>query len=159
MNARLDAWWQARTFRERVFAVGLAVFLAALVYVLLVHTAQQARAQLGVSLSGLRTQAQRLERDAAEVRRLREAPPPAPSPTSLRVLVQAQIDAAGLAQGVRRIDAGGPAQVQAEFGALAFADWLTLVNTLQAQQVRLDTCRIEALSTPGLVSVNAVFVR
>jgi hypothetical protein len=41
---RRGAWWQARTFRERVFVVSLAVFLAALVYVLLVHTAQQARA-------------------------------------------------------------------------------------------------------------------
>ena len=50
-------------------------------------------------------------------------------------------------------------QVVAVFGAVAFADWLNWISTLKSQQVRLDTCRIEALSTPGLVSVTATLVR
>jgi general secretion pathway protein M len=46
------------------------------------------------------------------------------------------------------------------FGAVPFADWLNLVVGLKSQQVRLDTCRIEALATsPGLVSVTATLVR
>ena len=45
------------------------------------------------------------------------------------------------------------------FGAVAFADWLNWVASLTSQQVRLDACRIEALSTPGLVSVTATLVR
>ena len=58
-----------------------------------------------------------------------------------------------------RIDAPDANQVKVDFGALPFADWLAWVASLQAQQVRLDTCRIEALSTPGLVSVTATLVR
>jgi len=45
------------------------------------------------------------------------------------------------------------------FGAVGFADWLNWVAGLTSQQVRLDACRVEALSTPGLVSVTATLVR
>jgi type II secretory pathway component PulM len=58
-----------------------------------------------------------------------------------------------------RIDAQNADQVQVVFGSVAFADWLAWVATLQAQRIRLDTGRIEALSTPGLVSVTATLTR
>jgi type II secretory pathway component PulM len=58
-----------------------------------------------------------------------------------------------------RLDAKDADQVQVVFGSVAFADWLAWVATLQAQRIRLDTSRIEALSTPGLVSVTATFAR
>jgi general secretion pathway protein M len=45
------------------------------------------------------------------------------------------------------------------FGAVAFADWLDWIAGLESQQVRLEAGRIEALSTPGLVSVTATLVR
>ena len=45
------------------------------------------------------------------------------------------------------------------FGAVAFADWLNWIAALKSQHVRLDACRIEALSTPGLVSVTATLIR
>lgn len=45
------------------------------------------------------------------------------------------------------------------FGAVAFADWLNWVAGLKSQQIRLDACKIEALSTPGMVSVAATLLR
>mgnify|MGYP003704723109 CR=1 FL=1 len=45
------------------------------------------------------------------------------------------------------------------FGSVAFADWLTWVGGLQSQQIRLESSRIEALSTPGLVGITASFAR
>jgi len=58
-----------------------------------------------------------------------------------------------------RIDAPDANQVVVVFGAVAFADWLNWIAGLRSQHVRLDTCRIEALSTPGMVSVTATLVR
>ena len=58
-----------------------------------------------------------------------------------------------------RIDAPDANQVQVVFGSVAFADWLAWIASLQTQHIRLDSSRIEALSTPGLVGVTATFVR
>ncbi len=81
------------------------------------------------------------------------------SQTDLRMLVQAQAGAAGLVRALACIDAPDANQVQVVFGAIAFADWLNWVASLQSQQVRLDACRIEVLSMSGLVSVIATFIR
>lgn len=161
MKERLRNLWQSRAPRERVVIIALAAILGAALYLWLLQSAGRARLQLGSSVSALRAQAARLDRDADELQHLRAAPAVTLSQTDLRALVQAQAGAAGLSRGLLRNDALGANQVQVEveFGAVAFADWLALVAGLQAQQVRLDTCRIEALSTPGLVSVTATFAR
>jgi general secretion pathway protein M len=159
MNARLRKLWESRSPRDRVMIAVLAAVVLALLYLSLVRAAYQARAQLGGSVSELRAQSLRLDADANELVRARSAPA-APAPQSdLRTQVQAQAGAAGLAGALLRIDARDADQVQVVFGSVAFADWLAWVATLQAQRVRLDTGRIEALSTPGLVSVTATFAR
>lgn len=159
MRARLRKAWQSRAPRERVIIAVLAALVGAVLYVWLVQSAGLARAQLRPSVTTLRGQAARLERQALEYQRLRAAPAATVSKSDLRTLVQARIDGAGLARAVVRIDALDINQVKVVFGALPFADWLAWVASLQAQQVRLDTCRIEALSTPGLVSVSATLTR
>ena len=159
MNARLRNLWESRSPRDRVIIAVLAAVVGGLLYLWLVQSAYRARIQLGSSLSVLRTQAQRLEADANELARARAAPAlPAPQ-TDLRTQVQAQASAAGLASALLRIDARDANQVQAVFGSVAFADWLAWVAALQSQHIRLDTGRIEALTTPGLVSVTATFTR
>jgi type II secretory pathway component PulM len=60
---------------------------------------------------------------------------------------------------LQRIDARDADHVEVAFGSVPFADWLAWVASLQAQRIRLDTSRIEALKTPGLVSVTATFAR
>jgi type II secretory pathway component PulM len=98
-----------------------------------------------------------LDQQAAEHQRLRSAPAPAASAADLRGVVQGRADAARLA--LTRIDAPDAEHVRVTLGAVAFADWLALVIALQAQHVRLEAARLEALAAPGLVSVNATFAR
>jgi type II secretory pathway component PulM len=159
MKAQLRKLWEARSPRERIVIAVLAALVGALVYVALVQSAYRARSRLNGSISALRIQAQRLESDANELARLRTAPA-APAPQSdLRTQIQALASSAGLAHALLRIDARNADEAQAVFGSIAFADWLSWVATLQAQKVRVDAGRIEALSTPGLVSVTATFAR
>jgi general secretion pathway protein M len=159
MKARLRKLWESRSPRDRVMIAVLAAVVGAALYLSLVQLAYRARSQLGSSVSVLRAQTLRLDSDANELARARAAPvAPAPQ-TDLRTQVQAQAGAAGLARALLRIDARDADQVQVVFGSVVFADWLALVATLQAQHIRLDTCRIEALTTPGLVSITATFAR
>ncbi len=159
MRAQLRTLWESRAPRERMVVAALAVVLGAALYLWLVQSADRARVQLRTTVTTLRAQATRLEQQAVELERLRVAPATPASQTDLRTLVQAQAGAAGLARALARIDAPDANQVQVVFGAIAFADWLNWVASLQSQQVRLDACRIEALSMPGLVSVTATFIR
>ena len=159
MRDRLRRLWESRAPRERAVVATLAVIFGAALYVWLVHSADRARVQLRTTVTTLRAQATRLERQAAEYDRLRAAPAPPASQTDLRSLVQAQGGAAGLSRALVRVDVPNANEVQVVFGAVAFADWLTWVASLQSQHVRLDACRIEALSTPGLVSVTATVIR
>jgi general secretion pathway protein M len=159
MNAKLRGLWRSRAPRERVVIGVLAVLAGAASYVWLVQSADQAHTRLRASVPALRAQAARLEQQASELERLRATPPASASKTDLRTLVQAQAGAAGLSRALVRIDAPDADQVVVVFGAVAFADWLNWVASLKSQQVRLDACRVEALSTPGLVSVTATLVR
>ena len=159
MRTRLRKAWESRAPRERAIIAALAVMLGAALYVWLVQSGGPARVQLRESVTMFRAQAARLDQQALEYGRLRAAPAATASPTDLRALVQARVGDAGLTRALLRIDAADANQVKVVFGALAFADWLAWVASLQAQQVLLDACRIEALSTPGHVSVTATFTR
>jgi len=159
MKAQMHKAWQSRAPRERAFVAVLAVLLGVALYAWLLQSATRARAQLRTSVAMLQTQATGVEQQAAEFERLRAAPAIAASKTDLRTLVQAQAGAAGLARALGRIDAQNADQVVVAFGAVAFADWLGWIAGLQAQHIRLEACRIEALATPGLVSVTATLVR
>jgi general secretion pathway protein M len=159
MRAQLRKIWESRSPRDRVLIAILAAVVAAVLYSWLAQSAQRARTQLGASLSVVRAQAIRLDLDAAELARVRAMPVPPAAQTDLRTLIQARADAAGLARALVRIDAPDANQVQVVFGAVAFAEWLAWVASLQAERIRLDTGRIEALSTPGMVGVTATFTR
>jgi general secretion pathway protein M len=159
MKARLRKLWESRSPRDRAVISVLAVVLSVAGYAALVLSAERARTQLRASVTTLRSQAARVEQQAAELGRLRNAPTVSASPTDLRTLVQTLAGDAGLSRSLVRVDAPDPDQVVVVFGAVAFADWLAWINTLKAQQVRLDTCRIEAMSTPGLVGITATLVR
>jgi general secretion pathway protein M len=159
MRARLRKIWEARSPRDRVLIAILAAVVATVLYFWLMQSAQRARTQLGASLSDLRAQAIRLDLDATELARVRAMPVPPEAQTDLRTLVQARAETAGLARALVRIDAPEANQVQVVFGAVAFTEWLAWVASLQAERIRLDTGRIEALSTSGMVGVTATFTR
>jgi general secretion pathway protein M len=159
MRARLRKIWESRSPRDRALIAILAAVVAAVLYLWLMQSANRARTQLDASVSVLRAQAIRLDLDATELARVRAMPVSPAAQTELRALIQARADAAGLARALVRIDAPDANQVQVVFGAVAFADWLAWAASLQAEHIRLDTGRIEALSTPGMVGVTATFAR
>ena len=160
MRAALRRAWASRAPRERLVIAALAAVLGAASYLLVVHSAERARAQLAASAAALRTQAALLEQQAAEHERLLRATSATPAaPADLRALVQARVDAARLSGALTRIDAPDADHVQIAFGAVSFAEWLGWVAALQAQHVRLEAARIEALAAPGLVSVSASLAR
>ena len=159
MRARLRKLWESRSPRDRVLIAILAAVVAAMLYLWLAQSAQRARTQLDASLSVLRAQSIRLDLDATELERVRAMPLPPAAQTDLRTLIQSRAEAAGLARALIRIDAADANQVQVVFGAVAFAEWLAWAASLQAERIRLDTGRIEALSTPGMVGITATFTR
>jgi general secretion pathway protein M len=159
MKARLLKLWESRSPRDRVVIAILAAVVGVALYLWLAQSAYRARAQLGTSLTVLRAQAARLNLDAAELERVRAIPAPPAAQTDLRTLVQARVETAGLARALLRIDAPEANQVQVVFGAVAFTEWLAWVASLQGEHIRLDTGRLEALSTPGMVGVTATFTR
>jgi general secretion pathway protein M len=159
MKAKLQTFWKSRAPKERAALIALVMVVAALLYWWLIQSATHARSQLKISVPQLKAQAVRVEQQAAEYERLRNAPAPTASQTDLRQLVQTQIDAAGLSRSLIRIDAKEANQVQVVFGDAPFSNWLIWVENLVSQRVRLDTSRIEATSTLGLVNVTATVTR
>lgn len=159
MRAQLRKVWESRAPRDRTIIVILTVIVGAVLYWWLVQSGGYAHTQLRASVMKLRAQATRLEQQAGELERLRATPVPPASQTDLRTLVQAQAGAAGLSRELVKIDAPDANQVIVVFGAVAFADWLNWIASLKSQQIRLDTCKIEALSTPGMIGVTATLLR
>lgn len=154
------AAWESRDARERTILIVIAGLIALVAVVWVFGTAQRARSVLrSVTVPELRERAGIFEREAAEYERLRAAPKVAPSKTELRGMVQAQAGAAGLSRAVQSVDAIDPDHVKVVLGGAGFSDWLALAVNLEAQQVRVESCRIEALSAPGLVNVTAVLAR
>lgn len=159
LETQLRKTWESRAPRERAVIAILAVVLGVALTVWLVQSAAQARVQLRASVTTLRAQAERVDRQALEIGRLRAAPAVTASVSDIRTLVQTQAGAAGLARALVRIDTPDADQAIVVFGAVAFADWLHWVAGLKSQHIRLANCRIEALATPGQVSVTATLVR
>lgn len=159
MSLSLRKAWHSRAPRERAVLAALAAALCVVLYAWLLLAAGTARGQLQASVGSLRAQAARLDQQALELGRLRALPAATASAGDLRALVQSRIGESGLSQALSRIEAPDPGHVTVVFGTVAFADWLAWVASLQAQRVRLESSRIEALAAPGQVSVAATFTR
>ncbi len=160
MNRRaITQWWQSRTARERAIVLAAAVFIAVVLYWLFLSSADQARARLRTRVAALRVQAVQLERAASEIEALKTESAKAASPADLRAVVQEQASAAGISSTLGRVEAPSEGELRVSFGAVGFAQWLAWISSLESRHVLLESCRIEALSSPGLVSVTATLSR
>lgn len=159
MKTSLHELLKSRPLPERVALVVVSAILGALLYLWLLKSASLARSQLRSNIPLLKAQAARFEQEAVEYSRLRNAPPATVSKTDIRLLIQAQVEAAGLSQTLKHVDATDANQAQVTFENVPFAAWLVWIGSLQAQHIHLDTCRIEASSQAGLVKVTATLVR
>lgn len=154
----LAAAWQARTPSERTVLAALGVVVAVLLYVVAVGALDARRQKLDERVTALSAQAAALERDALEIERLRGAAR-APAGGDLRAAIETEARATGIARSVARLEDKAADTVEAALQSVAFGDWLAWVSALQRQNVRVETCRIEALPPPGLVNVAVTFVR
>ena len=160
MIPRWQTFWRERGQREKQLLVILAVFILFAAYAWLVMAALKARSDLSISLLQLRSQLAHLEKDASEINALRQRPATKTGIVDLKALAQSQAGAAGLTRSLQRADSASVNQIQVSFAAAAFSDWLVWLKGMQAQQLRLESCRLESLSsTPGLVSVTASLSR
>ncbi len=155
----LVPWWQSRTPRERVIVLAAALFMAIVAYGLFVSSADQARTRLRARVAALRMQAVQVEREASEIEALKSESAKIAAPADLRAVVQEQASAAGIAGTLGRVEAPSEGELQVSFGAVGFAQWLGWISNLESRHVLLESCRIEALSSPGLVSLTATLSR
>ena len=159
MNAAWRARWQSRPPRERQAWVAALVLAAAALYVVLVGSALQSRDPLRRDVESLRAAVVRMDVQARELAQLRAAPPLAVATGELRARVQSSLDDARLSNAVAKLDTPDLDHVVVVFDAVAFSDWLRWLESLAARQVRLESCRIDALPASGTVSVTATLAR
>lgn len=160
MTASLRRFWTSRTPRQRRWLMAALMLLAGTLYFWLLLTATQARSRLQQRVGVLQVQALQLDRHADEFEQLQALPSVAWQPGDLQALVQARLqDGSGLNVGDARIEAEGSDRVRVELPAIAFAQWLEWVEALSSQRIQLESCQIEALESPGMVSISARLIR
>lgn len=158
MIGQLRQRWQSRPMRERqVLLAGLGG-LAVAACLALVIAALQAREPLLSDVQALRATAATMDQQVRELERLRRLPAPAAPEQTLRVRVQAALDAKLPPAAATRLESPDPGQVVVVFETVAFAAWLRWTEDLATRQVRLASCRIDALPAPGQVSITATLV-
>lgn len=158
MTGQLRQRWQSRSARERhalLGGLGLVVFAAGLA---LATAALQARGPLLRDVQALRTAAATMDQQARELERLRRLPVAAAPGQTLRARVQAALDANLPPAAATRLESPDPGQVVVVFDTVDFAAWLRWTSDLAARQVRLESCRIDALPAPGQASITATLV-
>jgi general secretion pathway protein M len=155
----IAAAWRVRTRSERAVLAVLVAIAAIVLYVIAFAEVEGRRQKLSSRVNMLSVQAAALERDAAEIERLRNAARAAPAAGDLRTAIEAQARASGVSRNVVRLDSKSADAIEAVLAPVAFGDWLAWVSALQRQGIRVETCRIEALATPGLVNVTATLTR
>ena len=144
---------------RRRAAIGLLIVFGTAGYAFAVRDIDRERTDLRASVATLGAQAHVLDQRALEIERLRAAPQPASSSRPLVEILKSEAHAFGFAQDAMTLEAIGRDEVRVSLGAIEFAGWLRWVERLRAQRARVESCRIESLARPGLVSASAVFVR
>lgn len=158
MIGQLRQRWQSRPARERQAALGGLGLLAVVACLALVVAALQAREPLLRDVRALRATAATMDLQVRELERLRRLPAPAAPEQTLRARVQAALDANLPPAAATRLESPDPGQVVVVFETVAFAAWLRWTQDLATRQVRLESCRIDALPAPGQVSITATLV-
>jgi general secretion pathway protein M len=158
MKALLIQFWRARAPRERlVLGGGAALLVLALGYAYGWLPMQRDAAQMRKELPQLRVQARQLQQDAAEVVRLRAQTVVARTVDSLTSIVEQRAVAGGLRERIESITALDTRHVRVVLPQVAFDAWVAWLGELQANDgIRVESARIEAGDTAGVIKVEAV---
>lgn len=159
MNTRLLQFWSACSPAARVAWLIMLSIGAAVLYAVLVYSAEQSRARLKTGISELRVKSADMEKQASEISRLRAMASTAThSGMDFPKTVQALVDSNGLAT-TAKINHRDAENIELVLGNLPFAQWLAMARSLQAQQIRIESCKVEGLAIPGMVSISATLTR
>ena len=159
MKNGVQTFWQSRAPSERrTISIMLMVLILSLCGWVL-YSAAKARGPLSENVMILRSQAVGVAEGAAELTRLRALPQAVLSSANLRDLLLQQVENAGLSSSLLNTSTQSSNHVEAVFGVIDFRQWLKLVEELHAQNVRVESAVVEALATPGLVSITATLIR
>lgn len=157
MNAA-HAWWSGRSPRERrVLRACAALVLGSLALVVWVDS-ERARARLNAELPRLRASIATLERDAAEVGRLRAMPATSAQAGAASPLVTLATNGGGLpgAQ-ITVLDERRVRVTGADVGFGPLLEWLR--NAQVTHGMRVESARLDALPAAGRVRAELVLTR
>ena len=152
---RLTADWQRLPAARRRLAVYAIAIIGGGFFMWFLQTLDQTHTALRRSMPALRAQAALLEQRAVEFTQLRARPPLASATVDLRALVQTELNAAGLAAQADGLEVLEGGRVRVALATVAFADWLSLLERLQSQQVLVEACSVQTLAMRGRVQASA----
>ena len=152
-------FWRRLSSREQMAMSGGAGLLVVVLLVFYVwQPLEKERTRLRTSLPTLRLEAQQMRVDAAEVPRLNSTAKPSSNAGGLRAAVEQAASVHGLQ--VTQVSSEGTNKLSITLAVAPFDSWVKWLAALQAQYaIRLESCRVDALSQAGMVKVQAVLVR
>ncbi len=155
MNAAAT-WWSGRTARERRVFLVIAALAVGLLALAVWVDRERTRARLNAELPRLRASIAALERDAAEVQRLRALPVAAAGAQS--PLATLATNGGGL-QGAQ-ISILDERRVKVTGGDVGFGLLLEWLRNAQATHgMRVESARLDALPTTGRVRAELLLTR
>lgn len=159
MRTLVEAW-RARPERERSLLGAGALVIGVMLYVGLVWVPlERFRTRLAADLPALRASIVSLERDAAEVKRLRSTPSSIPQH---RLPLASLMAANAWAKDLPGVQVTIPdnAHVKLAGADMSFTALLDWIATAQAAHgLRVESARIEALAAPGRVRAELTLAR
>ena len=148
----LSEFWQARNPRERmIIAFAAALLLLALLYLVLIEPALNAREQLSRSVPQLRQQVAEMQVLAKEAQTL---PPPSEQPRTpvTRESISATLSEHGLKPQNLNVNGG---TVQVQFSDVAFSSVLAWLGTVRGSaMLEVSEANIVAQSQPDMVNAT-----
>lgn len=156
MNALASAWARRSDSERRTLAWGGALLALALLVAFAWLPLQRTRDRLAAELPALRGSIAALERDAAEVERLRRQPvaaPPAGTPLASLVSNSGGLQGAQVSVlDARRVRVSG---ADVSYGSLL--EWLR--NAQATHGMRVESARLDALPAAGRVRAELLLTR
>ena len=160
MKEQLLAAWRKRSVRDRqIISVVAGISLALILYAYIWLPMNNTRTRLRTELPQLRSQALQMEQDAKEVAQLKTLPSRAKGRPLIDIVNQSA-NRNGIKNDQMQTTSLSAERTQITLDKIAFDDWIKWAANISAQEgLRIESARINATDTAGVVKISAVFVQ